>query len=132
MGNGAVTDALNPPWLAAWRERGPAPPAQREPHPCQGGNGETATVSAVAEAAPPQRPKVNYQGFVEPLPWPDDGGRRRERVLDVDHNPPRVVRVVGWQRCIKCSRRFFSDDVRAVRMCPVCKNVKDQRKPQRW
>jgi hypothetical protein len=118
-----VTDALTPPWLVAWRERCPAPPAQREQQPRQGGNGETATVSAVAEASRPQRPKVNYQGFVEPLPWPDDGGRRRETVLDVDHNPPRVVRVVGWQRCIKCSRRFFSDDVRAVRMCKDCSSL---------
>jgi len=123
MGNGAVTDALNPPGLAAWRERGPAPPAQCEQHPGQGGSGETATVSAVAEAVPPQRPKPNYQGFVEPLPWPDDRGKRRETVLDVDHNPPRVVRVVGWQRCIKCSRRFFSDDVRAVRMCRDCSSL---------
>jgi len=69
MGNGAVTDALNPAWLVAWRERGPTPPSQHEPHPCQGGgDGETAPVSAVAKAARPQRPKPNVQGFVEPLP----------------------------------------------------------------
>lgn len=60
-----MTDALTPPRLVAWRERG------------QGGSGETATVSAVAEAVPPQRPKANVQGFVEPVPWPDDGGTRR-------------------------------------------------------
>lgn len=113
-------------------ERGPAPPAQRERHPCQGGSGETAPVSAVAEAAPPQRPKPNYQGFVEPLPWPDDGGQRRERVLDVDHNPPRVVRVVGWHRCMSCRKPFWSEDTRRVRMCDRCKGADVQyRKPLR-
>jgi len=119
-----VTDALNPAWLVAWRERGPAPPAQREPHPCQGGNGETPTVSAVAEAQRPQRTTANYQGFVEPVPWPDDGGKRREKVLDVDHNPPRVVRVVGWQRCMTCRKPFWSDDTRRIRMCRDCNELR--------
>lgn len=68
----------------------------------------------------------------QPPPWRCEGGKQRERVLDINPNPPRVGRVVGWQRCINCRRRFFSDNVRAVLMCPVCKNVKDQRKPQRW
>lgn len=58
--------------------------------------------------------------------WPYDSGKRRETVLDYDHNPPRVVRVVGCQRCIECNRSFFSDDVRAVRTCPVCKKVTDK------
>jgi hypothetical protein len=116
----SVTDALTPPWLVAWRERG------------QGGSDETATVSAVAEAVPPQRPKANVQGFVEPVPWPDDGGQRREKVLDVDHNPPRVVRVVGWQRCMTCRKPFWSDDTRHVRMCRDCKGTElYHRKPLR-
>lgn len=115
-----MTDALTPPWLVAWRERG------------QGGSGETAPVSAVAEAVRPQRTTANYQGFVEPLPWPDDGGKRREQVLDVDHNPPRVVRVVGWQRCMTCRKPFWSDDTRNVRMCRDCKGTElYHRKPLR-
>ena len=42
-------------------QHGPAPSAQREQLPRQGGNGEAATVSAVVEAQRPERPKVNYQ-----------------------------------------------------------------------
>ena len=123
-------DELAPPWLIAWRERGPAPPAQREQRPRQGCNGEPATVSAVAEAARPKRSRANYQGFIELEPWPDDGGQRRERVLDADHNPPRVVRVVGWHRCMTCRKPFWSEDTRHVRMCRDCKGIeRDQRKP---
>lgn len=55
--------------------------------PLPRGYGEPAPVSAVAEAARPQRTRANYQGFVEPQPWPDDRGRRRERVLDGDPDP---------------------------------------------
>ncbi|MBB5986994.1 hypothetical protein HNP60_002968 [Sphingobium sp. B1D3A] len=31
----------------------------------------------------------------------------REPVLDADASPPRVVRKVGWQRCMKCRRPSF-------------------------
>jgi len=112
----------DPAWLSAWREQRVAP----VPVP-------TLEPALVRRTAPKRvQSRTDPQGFAQPRQWPYDGGRRREPVLDYDHSPPRVVRRVGWQRCIKCSRRFFSDDVRAVRMCPACKNVKDQRKPQRW
>ncbi|QHL91166.1 hypothetical protein GVO57_10485 [Sphingomonas changnyeongensis] len=52
-----------------------------------------------------------------PEPWADDGGLRREPVLDHDYAPPRVVRFVGWARCLRCRRPFFSEDVVRLRMC---------------
>lgn len=103
-----------PAWLAAWRERGPQPPAQPRKHPGQGCTGGEGRKAAVAEAA---RPKGNWQGFVEPERWPNDGGVRRESVLDTDCHPPRVVRKVGWRTCIACGSPFFSEDVLALRLC---------------
>lgn len=60
-------------------------------------------------------------GFSEPQAWTWDGGKRREPVLDMDYNPPRVVRSVGWRCCMKCAKRFFSEDVIKVRMCDRCR-----------
>jgi hypothetical protein len=40
---------------------------------------------------------------------------RREPVLDHDYHPPRLVRCVGWRRCMRCSEPFWSEDV--VRLC---------------
>jgi hypothetical protein len=113
-----------PAWLAAWREGGCQPvraaasPAQRDKRTRQGCSGGSATVSALAAA---QRPKANWNGFIEPDLWPDDGGVRREPVLDADHNPPRVVRQVGWRRCIRCRSSFWSEDVQRLYMCDGCK-----------
>jgi hypothetical protein len=57
---------------------------------------------------------------------------RREAVLDMDHNPPRVVRHVGWQRCITCRSPFFSEDTIRQRLCVKCKEPdRDQRTPLR-
>jgi hypothetical protein len=55
-------------------------------------------------------------GIMEPDPWDYDGCQRREPVFDVDY-PPRVVRKVGWHRCLKCRRPFFSEDVIRQRLC---------------
>jgi hypothetical protein len=70
---------------------------------------------------PRQKSKVSALGqMVEyPAEWPDDGGARRERVLDPDDG--RLVAIVGWRSCLRCGRRFFSEDVRAIRLCPSCK-----------
>lgn len=93
-----------PAWLAAWRERGPQPPqpkpapAKRERH----------------QAAPPP---TTVSGIVEPERWPNDGGVRRESVLDTDCHPPRVVRKVGWRTCMCCGASFFSEDVMRLRLC---------------
>lgn len=51
---------------------------------------------------------------IEPEPWPFDGGKRREAVLDHDHWPPRVVRKVGWRVCLKCVRPS------SARTCCAC------------
>lgn len=61
--------------------------------------------------------KPNFQGFVEPRMWPQDDGTRREPVLDADHKPPLVVRYVGWRKCMRCGRLFWSDDVQRLRLC---------------
>lgn len=106
-----------PAWLVAWRELGPAPPAQPRQRTRQGGSGEPTPASAVAEAQRPARAKVDSFGFVEPERWPNDGGVRREAVLDMDCHPPRVVRSVGWQRCMSCQKPFFSEDVLRLRLC---------------
>jgi hypothetical protein len=55
-------------------------------------------------------------GIIEPDPWPFDGCVRREPVVDIDY-PPRVVRKVGWHRCMRCARPFFSEDVVRQRLC---------------
>lgn len=61
----------------------------------------------------------------EPDKWPDDGGVRREAVLDHNWRPPRVVRRMGWLTCISCRhRRFLSPDVTRVRICEFCKSYK--------
>lgn len=68
-------------------------------------------------AQPRVKRRVAPQGFAYPVPWPDDGGVRREPVLDTDHVPPLVVRRVGWSRCLRCRRPFFSEDVVKLRLC---------------
>lgn len=102
-----------PAWLAAWQaSRGLSAPEQPAP------------VSKPREQVGTARtPPPDSQGFVEPRAWPQDDGTRREAVLDTDHNPPRVVRLVGWRSCMRCRRAFFSPDVRRVRMCVPCKEV---------
>lgn len=93
-----------PDWLAAWRAGRPpsAPPKPTPPPP------------------PPPAPvarRTDRLGFSEAVPWADDGGLRREPVVDVDHTPPRVVRRIGWMRCLRCRRSFFSEDVVRQRLC---------------
>ena len=106
-----------PAWFVAWREgrcQSQRPPAQREQRGCQGYSGRPPIVSAVTEA---QRPKANFLGLVEPERWPYDGCVRREPVLDVDRDPPRMIRRLGWWRYMNCGTPFFSDDVVGLRLC---------------
>lgn len=59
--------------------------------------------------------------LAEPERWSFDGNlTRREPVLDPNFNPPRVVRRVGWLRCMRCQRPTFSEDVVGVRICCDC------------
>ena len=60
------------------------------------------------------------KALIEPTPWPLDGGARRANVLDPNFDPPRVIRRMGWVRCMRCQRFHFSGDVVAVRLCSVC------------
>ena len=112
-----MSTAEGPPsWLVAWRDSQPWPrtPAKPKPRP-----------------TPKQRPRtgrLNEYGFVVPSRWPWDGGVRREPVLDTDQSPPSVVRRVGWRRCLRCARPFFSDDVVGQRLCDVkdgCRGCED-------
>lgn len=65
----------------------------------------------------PAREGVDVQGMLVPSKWKYDGCVHREAVLDADASPPRVVRKVGWHRCLKCRRPFFSEDVIRQRLC---------------
>ncbi len=65
-------------------------------------------------------------GISEPQPWDYDGCIRREMVFDIVLVPPRVVRKVGWHRCLKCRRPFFSEDVLRLRMCQPCRGDEDR------
>lgn len=121
-----VIAAEEPASLAAWRERGPQPLAQPRTSARQGGSRTAAASTAVAEAARCTRPKGNSYGFVEPEPWPYDGGKRRESVLDLEYFPPRIVRKVGWQTCMCCGKPFFSEDVIALRLCDGPEGCRDQ------
>ena len=58
--------------------------------------------------------------LVEPARWPNDGVARRAPVMDPNYDPPRVVRWVGWLRCMCCGRSHFSEDVARARMCLDC------------
>lgn len=66
--------------------------------------------------------KPNFQGFIEPRMWPQDGGTRREPMMDMDVKPPRAVRYVGWRPCSCCGKKFFSRDVAGIRLCGSCKD----------
>ena len=62
-------------------------------------------------------------GFIEPVPWEWDGGKRREPVLDLDRNPPLPIRHVGWRCCMRCAKPFWSEDTMRLRMCDRCKGL---------
>lgn len=100
---------VEPVWLLAWRgehDQQPPEPEQRNPR----GAGRP-------RLTPPIPTGADLQGMIEPKRWDYDGCVRREQVLDADVRPPRVVRRMGWQRCLKCRRPFFSEDVLRLRLC---------------
>jgi hypothetical protein len=99
-----------PAWLLAWQDeqsRPAPPPAPKPPRP-KPLDGLHVPLRMRGQAA--------AIGIIEPDPWPFDGCKRREPVMDEDH-PGRVVRKVGWHRCLKCRRPFFSEDVLRLRLC---------------
>lgn len=105
---GAVTN-ISPPWLAAEhtgqaaRELASSPPPSPPP--------------AKVSVPTPRVMLPMSHGFTETAPWEFDGCQRREEVLDHDHHPPRVVRCVGWQRCMRCGKPFWSEGVIWLRLC---------------
>jgi hypothetical protein len=136
-----TTLADKPAWLSAWREANPERAAEGD----AAGAAAQAAADArnVARSEGARRPRGKHpkmarlpkavsqwgQGFSEPEPWDFDGCKRREAVLDHDHNPPRVVRHVGWRVCLKCEAPFFSEDVTRLRMCGGCKTEGQKRDP---
>jgi hypothetical protein len=129
LGIWSVTDSapeIVPAWLAAHRENSAQRLPQREKRVRQGATTpkqEKRTVARLPQA------KGNSYGFVEPERWPFDDCKRREAVLDTYYNPPRMVRRVGWQRCMVCGSPFFSEDVVKLRLCDgttSCRNPKDR------
>lgn len=95
------------------------PPLQPQAAPSQGGS--------TGKRERKQRAKVVLLGerLEEPTPWAWNGGKRREPVLDHDHDPPLVVRQVGWRVCMRCSTPFWSTDAIRVRMCDNCKQRRE-------
>ena len=94
-----------PAWLANW-----------QPRPTKHRSGPQVASKAAVQSAP-AKPKANYQGFIIPERWPCDNGTRREPVMDMDTDPPRIGRYVGWKKCMRCGKWFFSEDVTRLRMC---------------
>ena len=114
-----------PAWLLAWREQQSQPQPAPAPPP---------VVVKPALLPMPSGPKVPQRmrgqnaaiGILEPDPWPYDECKRREMVFDIEIRPPRVVRRVGWHRCMKCRRPFFSEDVIRLRLCGGCRGDGDR------
>ncbi|MBQ1499211.1 MAG: hypothetical protein IIZ38_12930 [Sphingomonas sp.] len=97
----------DPAWLVAWRDR------DRQPAPSP-----PAKVYAPKDTFSfPAKEGADWQGMIVPKRWEFDGCLRREPVVDADASPPRVVRKMGWHRCLKCRRPFFSEDVLRLRLC---------------
>ena len=91
-----------PSWLANWQSQ-----------PTNHHSGPRVAPKPAAQPEP-AKPKANFQGFIIPERWPCDNGTRREPVMDMDTDPPRIVRYVGWKKCMRCGKWFFSEDVTRV------------------
>lgn len=82
--------------------------------------------SAPKLASAPSRRPLTFEErklgrpVTEPAPWKYDGGKQRAPVLDPNFDPPRVVRRVGWRKCMCCSKPMWSEDVVRIRMCLDC------------
>ena len=94
-----------PAWLANW-----------QPQPTNHHSGPRIAPKPAPQPKPAKL-KANFQGFIIPERWPCDNGARREPVMDMDTDPPRIVRYVGWKKCMRCGKWFFSEDVARLRMC---------------
>lgn len=62
--------------------------------------------------------------LIEPAPWAFNGDfSKRAPVLNPNFDPPRVIRYVGWARCMRCGSHYFSEDVIRIRICNLCKTL---------
>jgi hypothetical protein len=65
-----------------------------------------------------------------PARWSLDDCTRREPVVDAILG--RVVRYVGWRKCMRCGHPFWSEDVQRLRLCTGqpdrrgCRNRQDE------
>jgi len=78
-------------------------------------------------ATPGKRPVRTFEelaiarALTEPERWPFDGDlTRRASVMDPNVEPPKLVRTVGYVRCMSCLRPHWSEDVIRARMCTEC------------
>jgi hypothetical protein len=63
----------------------------------------------------------------DPQPWPDDEGEKLVPVYDRNVFPPRLVRIAGWRHChANPGHRFWSPDIRRVRICDYRKKYRDE------
>lgn len=63
--------------------------------------------------------------IADPAPWDDDGGVMRLPVYDFNFQPPRLVRICGWRRCMGNPRhRLWSPDISRLRLCEYCKKYR--------
>jgi hypothetical protein len=92
---------------------------------------EPPAASEQPAPAPPAAPRYRWPASFEaraigrpveePRAWDFDGDLlRRADVVDRNYDPPRVLRRVGWRRCMRCARPQFSQDVVAIRLCWNC------------
>lgn len=116
-----------PAWLLAWRGREPQrdaapapPPPAPPPEPAKQERHKPGPLTPLR-----MRGQLALIGIMEPSPWDFDGCVRREPVVEV-LCANRVVRKVGWHRCLKCRRPFWSEDVLRLRMCSYCRGDEDR------
>jgi hypothetical protein len=62
--------------------------------------------------------RIPPDNFIEPAEWKFDGDLTRRKPVLLNG---RVVRNVGYLRCLCCRDPFFSEDVKGIRMCITCK-----------
>lgn len=66
-------------------------------------------------------------GFLIPVQWPissDPDLTRRAPVLDQE-NRNRVVRYVGYRRCLICKKPFWSEDIKKNQLCDGVHAIQD-------
>lgn len=74
----------------------------------------------------PSNALLDYYGkdLIVPAPWRySEAPERRAAVIDPNFTPPRIVRYVGWRKCIGCGEMFFSEHLKRNRFC-ACRDFR--------